>query len=80
MNAVVLIWSGGCYGVSVYPVSGLTFAKYQGLGNDFILVDNRHTPEPVLTPEQSAKVRRRLMVEALLVCHQALIEAMGCIG
>ncbi|GAB4820311.1 hypothetical protein N2152v2_007357 [Parachlorella kessleri] len=32
------------------------FAKYQGLGNDFILVDNRHQPEPVITPEQAAKI------------------------
>jgi hypothetical protein len=24
----------------------------QGLGNDFILVDNRGSPQPVLTPEQ----------------------------
>eukprot|EP00887_Chlorella_sp_A99_P004341 scaffold15.g4341.t1 len=32
----------------------LKFAKYQGLGNDFILVDNRHQAEPVLSPEQAA--------------------------
>jgi diaminopimelate epimerase len=29
----------------------LKFSKYQGLGNDFILVDNRHEKEPLLTPE-----------------------------
>ncbi|PNW83628.1 hypothetical protein CHLRE_05g237400v5 [Chlamydomonas reinhardtii] len=34
----------------------LTFSKYQGLGNDFILVDNRHTSEPVVTPEQAVKI------------------------
>ncbi|GBF90140.1 diaminopimelate epimerase [Raphidocelis subcapitata] len=32
----------------------LNFKKYQGLGNDFILVDNRHAPEPILTPDQAA--------------------------
>jgi diaminopimelate epimerase len=29
------------------------FTKYHGLGNDFILVDNRHQVEPRLTPEQA---------------------------
>ncbi|MEC4804865.1 MAG: diaminopimelate epimerase [Jaaginema sp. PMC 1079.18] len=27
------------------------FTKYHGLGNDFILIDNRHSPVPILTPE-----------------------------
>lgn len=31
----------------------IEFTKYHGLGNDFILVDNRHSSEPVLTPEQA---------------------------
>lgn len=34
----------------------LEFSKYHGLGNDFILVDNRHTSEPLLTPEQAVKL------------------------
>lgn len=31
----------------------IEFTKYHGLGNDFILVDNRHSCEPVVTPEQA---------------------------
>jgi diaminopimelate epimerase len=30
---------------------GMEFSKYQGLGNDFILIDNRHQNEPLITPE-----------------------------
>ena len=31
----------------------LPFSKYHGLGNDFILVDNRKQEEPLVTPEQA---------------------------
>ncbi len=31
----------------------LPFSKYHGLGNDFILVDNRASDEPMVTPEQA---------------------------
>jgi diaminopimelate epimerase len=31
----------------------LPFSKYQGLGNDFILLDNRHQPDLLLSPEQA---------------------------
>ncbi len=34
----------------------LSFVKYHGLGNDFILVDNRHASDPIITPEQAAQL------------------------
>ncbi|WP_017299872.1 diaminopimelate epimerase [Nodosilinea nodulosa] len=33
----------------------MEFSKYHGLGNDFILVDNRHQPEPVLSSEDAVR-------------------------
>ncbi len=32
------------------------FSKYQGLGNDFILIDNRQSRETVITPEQASRI------------------------
>jgi diaminopimelate epimerase len=34
----------------------ISFIKYQGLGNDFVLIDNRTQPEPMLSPEQARQV------------------------
>ncbi|MBV8888029.1 MAG: diaminopimelate epimerase [Chroococcidiopsidaceae cyanobacterium CP_BM_RX_35] len=34
----------------------IEFTKYHGLGNDFILIDNRESEEPVITPAQAVKL------------------------
>ena len=34
----------------------IEFSKYHGLGNDFILIDNRRDPEPIITPEQAVQM------------------------
>lgn len=34
----------------------IEFTKYHGLGNDFILIDNRHQSEPIITPERSIEI------------------------
>ncbi|MCO5567377.1 hypothetical protein L7F22_021067 [Adiantum nelumboides] len=37
----------------------LEFVKYQGLGNDFLLVDNRDSIEPKISPQQAVKLCNR---------------------
>ncbi|KAL3801683.1 hypothetical protein ACHAWO_010777 [Cyclotella atomus] len=37
----------------------IEFAKYEGLGNDFILIDDRDRDTPSLTPEQSERLCHR---------------------
>jgi len=37
----------------------IEFSKYQGLGNDFILIDNRHAVDPIITPEQAIAMCER---------------------
>ncbi|PSC71802.1 Diaminopimelate chloroplastic [Micractinium conductrix] len=44
---------GGAMRQAPRCAAAIKFAKYQGLGNDFILVDNRHQADPVITPEQA---------------------------
>ena len=36
--------------------ASLAFEKYQGLGNDFILVDNRHSSKPMYTQKQAVQI------------------------
>ena len=40
-------------------IEDIKFQKYQGLGNDFLLIDNRASDEPVLSPEQAEKLCNR---------------------
>jgi diaminopimelate epimerase len=44
---------------SIKMENSIPIAKYEGLGNDFILVDARQSVDPPLTPEQSAKLCNR---------------------
>ena len=34
----------------------LEFSKYHGLGNDFILIDNRYLEQPLITPERAVRL------------------------
>lgn len=37
-------------------MSILPFSKYQGLGNDFVIIDNRHDPLPLCSPAQAKQL------------------------
>lgn len=54
------LWSRTALQSTASPTKALTktvdFAKYHGLGNDFILVDNRDQTDPSLSPEESARL------------------------
>jgi diaminopimelate epimerase len=39
--------------ITHYPFMSIAFSKYQGLGNDFILIDNRHSETPIIDPEEA---------------------------
>mmetsp|Transcript_14297 Transcript_14297/g.22327 ORF Transcript_14297/g.22327 Transcript_14297/m.22327 type:complete len:326 (+) Transcript_14297:124-1101(+) len=41
------------------PANLIDFAKYEGLGNDFVLIDDRDKADPSLTPEQSVGLCNR---------------------
>jgi diaminopimelate epimerase len=58
-SAVAFATKGFHTRMSSSALNAVKFAKYEGLGNDFILVDDRDKEAPSLTPEQSAKLCNR---------------------
>lgn len=44
---------------SASSLRAVKFAKYEGLGNDFILIDDRDKTDPSLTPQESEKLCNR---------------------
>lgn len=46
----------GAKRVTHVPTTELKFWKYQGIGNDFILVDNRKSHQPLVTSEQAVQL------------------------
>ena len=44
---------------SLTSTSTVPFVKYQGLGNDFILIDNTKQSSPIFTPEEAMKICNR---------------------
>jgi diaminopimelate epimerase len=50
--------SSRCRGTRLHSEK-VAFAKYEGLGNDFILIDNRDREDPSLTPGESEKLCNR---------------------
>eukprot|EP00630_Chrysocystis_fragilis_P006657 CAMPEP_0197387962 /NCGR_PEP_ID=MMETSP1165-20131217/806_1 /TAXON_ID=284809 /ORGANISM="Chrysocystis fragilis, Strain CCMP3189" /LENGTH=369 /DNA_ID=CAMNT_0042913297 /DNA_START=24 /DNA_END=1134 /DNA_ORIENTATION=+ len=54
--AAILTMVGATSGLQATMQGGLAFSKYHGLGNDFVLVDNRESSELVIGPEIAAQV------------------------
>lgn len=67
------------YGASTVEMSAapklVPFSKYQGLGNDFILVDNREAEEPMLTAGESADLCDRCVGNERCTCVQVVVSA-----
>ena len=45
--------------ISHLTMKATTFVKYQGLGNDFILIDNTKSKTPIFSPEQAISICNR---------------------
>ena len=46
----------GLFGTTTDEMQEVKIAKYEGLGNDFILIDARTSQDPPLTPDESARL------------------------
>jgi diaminopimelate epimerase len=57
VNRFIPLIRSSLFATTNYPM--IDFSKYEGLGNDFILIDNRSSSHPSLTPDQSAKLCNR---------------------
>ena len=45
--------------ISHLNMKATSFVKYQGLGNDFILIDNTKSSTPIFSPEQAISICNR---------------------
>lgn len=58
-NAWLPMKSSATHKTSLSASTLVDFSKYEGLGNDFILIDDRNKESPSLTPEESEKLCNR---------------------